>query len=287
MFVRDVDSGASTGATSDQAGRAEGLEDRLGARQTDVFGVACFRGTLEVATTLVIEAAVKRVGGYACLCNVHVLETARRDRRVMGALANARWVFPDGAPLVWIQRVVESGPAERVGGPDLMERVLRDGSARGLRHALYGSTDAVLDRLRDAIERQYPQVEIVASIAPPFGSSLNEAIASDVHALRSARPDVVWVALGAPRQELWAARYAHELEPTLVVGVGAAFEFLGGSRPRAPRWMQTLGLEWLHRLANEPRRLGPRYVNTNAQFLFRTLSTIVLRVSRRSHGGTV
>jgi N-acetylglucosaminyldiphosphoundecaprenol N-acetyl-beta-D-mannosaminyltransferase len=258
------DTGKALGGDVD--GRREDLPGNL--RET-VFGVQCFRGTFDTAAELVIGAAAGERGGYACLCNVHVLETAQRDERVLSALAGARFVFPDGAPVAWVQRVAGAGPAERVGGPDLMERVLRDGRPVGLRHAFYGSTESVLDRLRAIVEQRYPGVQIVSAIAPPFGPRSEEDILRDLDALRAAQPDVAWIALGAPRQELWSAQYASLLEPALLVCVGAAFEFLAGTKPRAPRWMRRSGLEWFHRLATEPQRLGGRYLTTNARFLRR------------------
>jgi len=257
-------------------------ETRVRASRTIVFDVPCFRGTLEEATALVVDAAAGDAGGYACLCNVHVLETARRDALTMAALRGARLVFPDGAPLTWVQRRAASGPAERVGGPDLMEEVVHAGCAVGLRHALYGSTEAVLDMLKATLERRYPLVQIVASIAPPFGARSDEEVARDIEDLRSARPNVIWVALGAPRQERWAATYAPALAPAFVIGVGAAFEFIGGTKPRAPRWMREASLEWLHRLLTEPRRLGLRYLTTNSRFLVRAGVGLVRQSAGRS-----
>ena len=268
------------GADPDVVGRASGSRELTS--RTDVFGVPCFRGTLEEATALVVSEARSGSGGYACLCNVHVLETARRDFRVMAALREALVVFPDGAPIAWVQRLTEPGAGERVGGPDLMERVFRDGCAVGLRHALYGSTEEVLEGVRATFERRYPLAQVVAAISPPFGPRTDEEIVRDLDALRSARPHVIWVALGAPRQELWAARFAPALEPALLVGVGAAFDFIAGSKRRAPAWMQEASLEWLHRLATEPRRLGIRYLSTNSRFLVRVGAGLARRrIGRR------
>ncbi len=245
-----------------------------------VFGVECFAGSLEDATALVVEMAQRRRGGYACLCNVHVLETAQRDAAVMAALGNAQVVFPDGAPIAWVQRRYLGGRQARVGGPDLMEGVIRDGRALGLRHALYGSSRAVLEDLEAALRARYPTARIVASIAPAFGPQADADVELELERVREADPHVVWVALGAPRQELWAARHAGELAPALVIGVGAAFEFHAGTKTRAPLWMQRVGLEWLHRLVSEPRRLGPRYLTTNSRFLVRALADGVRRGPR-------
>jgi N-acetylglucosaminyldiphosphoundecaprenol N-acetyl-beta-D-mannosaminyltransferase len=186
----------------------------------------------------------------------------------MNALEAADFVFPDGAPIAWAQRRFGPGPAERVGGPDLMQRVIAEGRATGLRHAFYGSTPSVLASLERNLRERHPGVSIVASVAPPFDPRV-ELTDADREALRAGGPHIVWVALGAPRQELWMARHAAELSPSLLVGVGAAFDFLSGAKARAPHWMQRAGLEWLHRLLSEPRRLGARYVTTNSRFIGR------------------
>jgi N-acetylglucosaminyldiphosphoundecaprenol N-acetyl-beta-D-mannosaminyltransferase len=185
-------------------------------------------------------------------------------------------VFADGAPIAWAQR--RSGfTAHRVAGPDLMLAVLDRGRALGLRHALFGSTPGVVASLESNLRRRYPGVDLVASLAPAPGG---EDAAESVEVIARARPHLVWVALGAPKQELWAARNAAALGPALVLGVGAAFEFHAGRKKRAPRWMQQAGLEWLHRLAHEPRRLGWRYLSTNTLFTLAILRSVVASEER-------
>jgi N-acetylglucosaminyldiphosphoundecaprenol N-acetyl-beta-D-mannosaminyltransferase len=258
--------GQSHGAAGNAVVHRAGWESGT---RTDVFGVSCFRGTLAEATALVVRNALDGAGGYACLCNVHVLETARREPPVWRALSRAQVVFPDGAPIAWAQRLISPGPAERVGGPDLLENVVRAGSSLGLRHAFYGSTTPVLDKLTATLRRRYPSAQVVSAIAPPYGTRSHDEIAGYLAQLRRARPHIVWVGLGAPRQELWSAQHAGDLAPATVVGVGAALDFLSGSKPRAPLWMQDAGLEWLHRLLAEPRRLGLRYLTTNSRYVLR------------------
>lgn len=244
---------------------------RVGSR-VSVFGVECFAGSMEEATELVLETASQRRGGYACFCNVHVLETAQHHPELMDALRNAAVVFPDGAPIAWVEGRYLGEAEARIGGPDLMERVIRDGCALGLRHAFYGSTGRVLERLRATLQRRYPQAGIVSVVAPGFGAEAEARLELDLARLRRIDPHIVWVALGAPRQELWAARHSAELPRSLIIGVGAAFDFLAGTKPRAPLWMQRAGLEWLYRLGSEPRRLGPRYVSTNSLFILRAVA---------------
>ena len=226
-----------------------------------VLGVDCFAGDLRAAAALVVERARCGQGGFVLLMNVHVAMTAQRDEALRGALQDACAVFPDGAPISWLERR-RGARAERIAGPDLMLAVLNE--APDLRHVLFGSTPDVLSRLERELPAAVPGFRAAGSFAPRPGAEHDEAA---LEAIRAARPDVVWVALGAPKQELWARRHAPSLDPAIVVGVGAAFDFHAGTKPRAPRWMQRSGLEWLHRLAHEPRRLGWRYVETNSRFL--------------------
>jgi N-acetylglucosaminyldiphosphoundecaprenol N-acetyl-beta-D-mannosaminyltransferase len=206
------------------------------------------------------------VGGYGVLCNVHVLMSAGDDPAVRDAVGQATWVFADGAPIAWLQRRSGTRTAQRVTGSALMWRVLDEGRQHGLRHALFGSTPTVLDRLATAIEGKLPGAEIVVAISPEFapGAADSEQLLAE---LAAARPDVVWCALGAPKQELWMQRHAERLVPAILVGVGAAFDFHAGTKRRAPVWMQRAGLEWFHRLLREPRRLAGRYAQTNTRFV--------------------
>jgi N-acetylglucosaminyldiphosphoundecaprenol N-acetyl-beta-D-mannosaminyltransferase len=153
--------------------------------------------------------------------------------------------------------------ARRIAGPDLFAAVLDAGREANLRHFLFGSTPEVIAALSERIRSRFPGIEIAGTLAPQPGE---ERSAACVESIRAAEPHVVWVALGAPKQEVWMADHVAALAPALLVGVGAAFDFHAGTKSRAPGWMQTRGLEWLHRLATEPRRLGWRYLSTNTQF---------------------
>jgi N-acetylglucosaminyldiphosphoundecaprenol N-acetyl-beta-D-mannosaminyltransferase len=233
-----------------------------------VLGVRCFVGDLDGAAEEVIERALSGRGGYACLANTHVLVTARGDSRLRAALNSAWAVFPDGAPVAWLQRRSRY-QSSRVAGPDLMLKVLDRGREVGVRHFLFGSTTDVLTNLEANLTARFDGVRIAGQFAPP---PADEASRDALQAVRTSHPDIVWVALGAPKQELWAAQHATALAPALIIGVGAAFDFHAGRVPRAPLWMQRMGCEWLHRLVHEPRRLGWRYAWTNAR-----LALVVLR----------
>lgn len=233
------------------------------------LGLRCLVGDVGDAVDAVIERARSGRGGVVCFANVHVAMTAQQDPAVRDALKGAWLVLPDGAPIAWSLRRRHSA-AKRVAGPEFFPATLDRGRAFGLRHFLFGSTPYVLADLEQRIHQLFRGVDIAGTCAPARGLESESRI---IERIAAADPDVIWVALGAPKQELWAARHHASLAPALVIGVGAAFDFISGHKPRAPLWMQEQGLEWLHRLMHEPRRLGWRYVSTNARFALRAVRT--------------
>ena len=180
------------------------------------------------------------------------------------AVEDAWIVFPDGAPVAWLERRTGAVSGYRIAGPDLMPAVMEQGRRAGLRHFLFGSTPDVIGLLESQLRKLIPGVEIVGAHAPAIDE---EHSPESLAYIRSTRPNIIWIALGAPRQELWMHRHASELEPALLLGVGAAFDFLAGTKSRAPRSLQDTGFEWLHRLLSEPARLGPRYLKANSAFV--------------------
>jgi N-acetylglucosaminyldiphosphoundecaprenol N-acetyl-beta-D-mannosaminyltransferase len=206
--------------------------------------------------------------GYVCHVAVNALMNARRQPGAAAALREATLAVPDGMPLVWALRSLGEPIADRVYGPDLMlmqcERSLRTGA----RHFLYGGrSPEATARLSAALERRFPGIGIAGSWTPPF-RPLSAAEEGEVAvAIDGSGADIVWVGLGSPRQETFMARMRSRLRAPVLVGVGAAFDFHAGLVPQAPPWMQRRGLEWLHRVGSEPRRLAPRYLRDNPAFL--------------------
>ncbi len=231
----------------------------------NVLGVGVSALSLARARDLIVGARGAKNLGYVCLCTVNGLGEARADpgfRRIF----NESWLTtPDGMPLVWM------GPpgVERVYGPDLMLAVCDAGRSVGLRHYLYGGKAGVAGDLAASLSARFPGLLVVGAFTPPF----RELDDSEMERLRSeiagSRPDIVWVGLGTPKQERFMAGPGRMLDAALMVGVGAAFDFLSGRVRQAPRWMQRAGLEWLFRLCMEPARLGPRYLRTNSMFILR------------------
>jgi N-acetylglucosaminyldiphosphoundecaprenol N-acetyl-beta-D-mannosaminyltransferase len=234
-----------------------------------VLGVEYYIGDLRSATTLVLDRARSGAGGYSCLCGVHGIVTAQHSETMMESLHEAWLNFPDGAPVAWLMRRFGARRARRIAGPDLMPLVVEAGQETGLRHFLFGSTPEVLARLERRLLERYPEAIIAGAISPPFrqlSDEENERIAAEIV---QAGADIVWVGLGLPKQDEWLNRSADLFAPAVGLGVGAAFDFLAGTKPRAPKWAQDAGLEWLHRLLSEPRRLARRYAATNTEFIAR------------------
>lgn len=210
--------------------------------------------------------AKQRESRYVCACNAHSVVTATQDIAFADALRRADMATPDGAPVAWMMRRLGQRGQGRISGPDLMWRYCAAvaGSDEGI--FLYGATPQTLDLLEQALRRAFPGLRICGKRSPPFRAMTADEEQQDVDLINASGAGVVWVSLGCPKQELWMARHAGRIQ-AVMVGVGAAFDFHAGQLSRAPDWMQRNGLEWLHRLANEPRRLWRRYLVTNTLFI--------------------
>jgi N-acetylglucosaminyldiphosphoundecaprenol N-acetyl-beta-D-mannosaminyltransferase len=245
-----------------------------------VLGTKLATQTFDASIDRILAAAHSGRVFRVHFANVHTIVEAEVPGPVRDAFKSADMVCMDGMPLVWLARRRGAPNAERVSGPDAMLAICDRGRPLGLRHYFYGGRSTVADQVAKALETRFPGIEIVGTRTPP---ELDVGRLSDpdgVMAINATHPHVVWVALGAPKQELWAAANAARLTAGVVMPVGAAFDFHAGRLRRAPGWMRDRGLEWLFRLASEPRRLGWRYLSTNARFLWLLLQE--RRRSRRS-----
>jgi len=208
----------------------------------------------------------RRESRVVCICNVHSVVTATRDPALQAALSRADMATPDGAPVAWMLRRQGAAGQQRVSGPDLMLAYCAHAAATGEPIFLYGSTTATLDLLQQHLHERWPALHIAGALSPPF-RALSPAEEDEIRAtIHRSGARTVWVGLGCPKQELWMSRQRGQLN-AVMLGVGAAFDFHAGTMPRAPRWMQQYGLEWLHRLASDPRRLWRRYLVTNTLFI--------------------
>lgn len=215
----------------------------------------------------VLAAAQAGESAYACFANAHMTLEAQDSAPFAAQVNAARWVFADGKPVAWLASRRSGQVQERIAGMDFMPALLQAGAPLGLRVALYGSTPEVLARIAQKVETDYPGIQLVASISPPFRPLTPQEVEADRQALRASGAQVVMVALGCPKQERWMAENTAHI-PAVLLGLGGAFPVFAGTQARAPQWMQAAGLEWLHRLVKEPRRLWKRYLVGNARFLW-------------------
>jgi N-acetylglucosaminyldiphosphoundecaprenol N-acetyl-beta-D-mannosaminyltransferase len=235
--------------------------------RVEILGCAVDRVSLRSATErlagLVTEGGVHQ----AIVLPATSIMRGRRDRRFLDICNGASIVLPDGVPLLWASRVLGAPIPGRVAGSDLFWELSRVAEIKRYSCFLLGSKPAVLARLERALHRRFPSLRVVGSVAPPFSPAFSAAVNDDlVRRVNSARPDILWVALGAPRQEKWIHANLGRLDVRLAIGVGAAFDMCSGSVRRAPGWMQRSGLEWFHRFLLEPRRLFRRYFIDSAPF---------------------
>jgi N-acetylglucosaminyldiphosphoundecaprenol N-acetyl-beta-D-mannosaminyltransferase len=209
-----------------------------------------------------------RTRGYVCAAPVHALMVAQDDAQMLDALRGSTLVVPDGMPLVWAANLLGERLRDRVYGPELMLRYNDRCAERGHRVWLYGGRDqGSLAQLALSMRKRHPGIKIVGGYSPPFRALTPEEDESVVRQVNEARPDVLWVGIGVPKQEKWMARMRDRLDVPVMCGVGAAFDFHAGRISMAPPWMQERGLEWIYRIAQEPRRLLPRYLYTNPRFV--------------------
>jgi N-acetylglucosaminyldiphosphoundecaprenol N-acetyl-beta-D-mannosaminyltransferase len=232
-----------------------------------LFGTTISPVTYRGVCEAIVDRPSDRALTVAC-CNVHSIMEARRDPELARALADADIATPDGMPLVWaLNSLYEAGLQERVYGPDLMLEVLRFGLDRALCHYFFGATEETLHRLVKELEVRFEGIRIAGFEAPPFRPLDDDEVAAAARRMTDAGADIVWLGLGMPKQELLMPRLRPHLAGVALVGVGAAFDFVAGNVPQAPRWMQERGLEWAFRLAAEPRRLWRRYLLNNPVYL--------------------
>jgi N-acetylglucosaminyldiphosphoundecaprenol N-acetyl-beta-D-mannosaminyltransferase len=205
---------------------------------------------------------------YVCVANTHSINECYRDAEFRRIHSAAGLVTPDGMPLVWLLRWMGYRHVERVYGPDLMLAVCSRGLGPGYRHFLYGGWPSnVVERLAARLRERFPGIAIAGTHCPPFRPLTAEEDREVIAKINASHPDIVWVGLGAPKEERWVSEHLGKLTAPVLIGVGAAFDFHAGVKRQAPRWMMRAGIEWLFRLLQEPRRLGPRYLVNNPMFV--------------------
>lgn len=234
----------------------------------DVLGVRVSAVNMGAAVELADSLIQSERRGYVSVTGVHGVMEAQADPNFLRILNSSFMSVPDGQPMTWVGRLQGFRTMSRVYGPDFMIELCRLSVGRGYRHFLYGGNVGIAERLGQRLIERVPGLNIVGTYTPPF-RPLNPDEEEELRALiKATRPDVIWVGLSTPKQERFMSRYIGDLEVPLMVGVGAAFDILCGIKKDAPSWMKKSGLQWLHRLFQEPRRLAGRYLINNPKFLF-------------------
>ncbi|PKD39397.1 glycosyltransferase [Methylomonas sp. Kb3] len=251
-------------------------------KSVDIFGIRFPILDYELTLQLFQEWIASGQAHQVCIANVHTTVACLTDHELRDISNNALSTM-DGLPLVWYAKLVHQAPIKtRVCGPDLMLKCLDHGQQLGWRHFFLGGKDEVLADLVANIRKRYPQAELVGWLSPPFRPLSAEEDQQLVDLINAARPDFLWVGLGAPKQEKWIAAHLDRVHVPVQLGVGAAFDFHSGHIKRAPLWMQKSGLEWCYRMAKD-RRLVKRYFSTNPVFLLRfAWDFLQIRVLKRS-----
>ena len=250
--------------------------------RVDIFGVGVSPINLDDAIATIERWISRGSRSYVCITSVHGVMESRRDQRLRRIHNDAGMVTPDGMPLVWLLRLLGKRNVDRVYGPDLMRKMTAVSSLRGYRQFYYGGAEGVADKLKQALLNAHPNLEVAGTLCPPFRALTPDEDQADIDAINMARPDIIWVGLSTPKQEFWMANHLGRIEAPVIVGVGAAFDFLAGAKRQAPLWMQRNGLEWLFRLCSEPRRLWRRYAYIVPGFTILAVGELVRRALRSS-----
>lgn len=242
--------------------------------RVNVLGVGISVLNLQTALEAMAAAVRDRRKGYICVTGVHGVMEAQADAEFKRILNDAFLCTPDGMPMVWAGKLAGHREMTRVYGPDLMLDVCAWSETSGAKHFFYGGAQGVAELLAQRLKAKFPKLQVVGTCTPPF-RKLNAEEEGDLQAqIRAAQPDILWVGLSTPKQEKFMAEYLAKLDVTLMVGVGAAFDFHAGRVSQAPRWMQRSGLEWFYRLCCEPRRLWKRYLRNNPLFILKFLGQL-------------
>lgn len=240
---------------------------RLLSYRANVLGVGIHAVDPARSCEIIERAIAEGNRGYVCVTGVHGVMEAQRDPALRDILNRALLVVPDGMPTVWVGRLQGHAQMRRVFGPDLMRDLFRRSEESGMTHFLYGGKPGIAEQLSQNLRIRFPRTRILGWYTPPFRplSAREQTMLEDE--INRLRPDIVWIGLSTPKQERFMAEVFERIECRIMIGVGAAFDFHTGSLRDAPRWIKNCGLQWAHRLYQDPRRLWKRYLINNPAFV--------------------
>ena len=248
-----------------------------GGDRTDILGVQVSAINLADAVEAVERCIRERRRDYVCVTGVHGVMESRRDGALRDIHNRAGLVTPDGMPLVWLSHLLGRSRTQQVCGRDLMRALTAVSALHGYRQFYYGGGEGVAETLRQTLTAAYPGIVVAGVLCPPFRQLTREEDELVINTINATTPDIVWVGLSTPKQERWMAEHRGGINAPVMIGVGAAFDFLAGTKRQPPVWMQQNGLEWLFRLCSEPRRLWRRYTYIVPGFLLLAASELLRR----------
>jgi N-acetylglucosaminyldiphosphoundecaprenol N-acetyl-beta-D-mannosaminyltransferase len=247
----------------------------VGFARANILGVGVSAIDMRRALELFQYVVEGRRKGYVCVTGVHGIMEAQKNPALRSILNNSLLTTPDGMPTVWVGRLQGYSQMQRVFGPEMMLEVCAMSVGKGYTHFLYGGADGVAEHLGAVLQRRFPGLRIVGTYTPPF-RPLNEVEKEDLCArVSSVTPDIFWVGVSTPKQEYFMSEYLPHLDTRVMVGVGAAFDVHTGRIQDAPDWVKSAGLQWLHRLGQEPGRLWKRYLYNNPRFVLKMTSQLL------------
>jgi N-acetylglucosaminyldiphosphoundecaprenol N-acetyl-beta-D-mannosaminyltransferase len=244
-------------------------------KMANVLAVGIHPVNMQSALSIVETQIKSETKGYVCLAGVHGVMEAQRDPVLKSIFAKALLVAPDGMPTVWIGHLQGFHSMKRVFGPELMIEVIRRTEFRDCIHFFCGGEPGVAEMLRSTMLEKFPWVKIAGTYSPPFRAMTAIEEREFFELIHSLQPDIIWVGLSTPKQERFMAHYLPILDTKLMIGVGAAFLFHTGAIRDSPKWVKHAGLQWLHRLFQEPSRLWKRYLLNNPLFIFYSMLQII------------
>lgn len=232
-----------------------------------ILGIHVAITSYHVAVTQVFKWIEKPVGRYVCISNVHMCMEAFDDSNFRSIVNKADMVVPDGRPLLWALKLLGHSKATQVRGSDFLLNICEKAQRNNVPIGFYGASQQSLTDFMKCIREKFPKLNVSFYVSPPFTAMKNEESDKYIEKINASGTRILFVGLGCPKQERWMFTYSDKLS-CVMLGVGAAFDFLSGHKKQAPRWLQRAGLEWLFRLVNDPRRLLSRYLRHNPRFIY-------------------
>ena len=250
----------------------ENFKNENQARQrANVLGIGVDAIDMRTATENIFAALDANRKGYVCVTGVHGVIESQKSPELKRIINESLLTTPDGMPTVWVGRLQGHKKMRRVYGPDLMLEICRRSVGKNLSHFFYGGNVGVAEQLADNLAEMFPGIKIAGTYTPPFRPLAAHEETSFRALVRRTKPDIFWVGLSTPKQEKFMAEYIDKLDTKIMLGVGAAFDVHTGKMQDSPDWIKRIGMQWFHRLVQEPNRLGRRYGVIVPTFLYKTL----------------